>query len=165
MLNGVTATVKNLCACVVPHPPAVSWIAMHARLLVIALLFTCSDGLQRQWRGKGRGKGSGKGGGGGVSSGGASPPPVDHNFDTVDCPKCMSAVMRLLVVHERGCPASNATVVTSTDVHRVPTAYCPTLLPKKRACVAYSFGLDGTWDFDKVCATPTDAKPWKVARA
>jgi hypothetical protein len=61
----------------------------------------------------------------------------------------MTTVMRLLVPAQRGCPASNATIVTSTNTHRVPTAYCQELLPKKRACVAYSFGLDGTWDFDK----------------
>ena len=57
--------------------------------------------------------------------------------------------MRLMVPAQRGCPASNATVVASSSTHRVPTAYCQELLPKKRACVAYSFGLDGTWDFDK----------------
>ena len=62
----------------------------------------------------------------------------------------MTVVMRLVVPSPRGCPASNATLVTSSNVARVPTAYCETLLPKKRACVAYSFGLEGTWDFDKV---------------
>ena len=64
----------------------------------------------------------------------------------------MTVVMRLVVPSPRGCPAANATLVTSSSVARVPTAYCEMLLPKKRACVAYSFGLEGTWDFDKVCA-------------
>ena len=68
----------------------------------------------------------------------------------------MSAVMRLLVEHERGCPSMpNGTVIPSTDARRVPTAFCPTLLPKKRACVAYSFGLQGSWDFDKQLVTST----------
>ena len=73
-------------------------------------------------------------------------------FDSSDCPKCMSMVLRLLLSSPKGCPAANATMVSSSNAGRVPTAYCDTLLPKRRACVAYSFGLEGTWDFDKVCA-------------
>ena len=65
----------------------------------------------------------------------------------------MTLVMRVLVPAARGCPAANATVVASTNAARVPNAYCDTLLPKKRTCVAYSFGLDGTWDFDKAMVT------------
>ena len=115
--------------------------------LSIALLLLVSpstEGFQKKWRGKNRGKG-----GGGAAAGAAPAPPVGHNFDTVDCQKCMSAVMRLLVPLPRGCPQANATVVSTSSPHRVPTAYCTELLPKKRACVAYSFGLDGAWDFDK----------------
>jgi len=100
----------------------------------------------RPWRGKGRG------GGQWVrvqKSPSAPAPPTSHDFDSSDCPKCMTVVMRLLVPGARGCPAANATIVSSSNVGRQPTAYCDTLLPKKRACVAYSFGLEGTWDFDK----------------
>ena len=75
---------------------------------------------------------------------------MEHSYETSDCPKCMSVVMRLLAAStNRGCPAANATVVANTAGGRVPTSFCETLLPKKRACVAYSFGLEGTWDFDK----------------
>ena len=62
----------------------------------------------------------------------------------------MTVVMRLLVPGAHGCPAANSTIVPSTAAGRVPTAFCDTLMPKKRNCIAYSFGLDGTWDFDKV---------------
>jgi len=110
-------------------------------LAVVLLLVAETEGIRGKWRGKGGGKG---GGAAAAPSG-----PVDHDFDNVDCQKCMTTVMRLLVPFARGCPASNATIVSSTNTHRVPTAYCQELLPKKRACVAYSFGLDGTWDFDK----------------
>ena len=57
--------------------------------------------------------------------------------------------MRILVPATRGCPHGNATLIPSTSSLRVPTAYCDTLLPKKRQCVAYSFGVDSVWDFDK----------------
>jgi len=98
-----------------------------------------------RWRGKGGGQWVR------VPRAGASPaPPINHDYDSSDCPKCMTVVMRLLQANARGCPAVNATIVPSSpNSVRVPTAYCDTLLPKKRACVAYSFGLDGTWDFDK----------------
>jgi len=76
-------------------------------------------------------------------------PPLNHDYDSSDCPKCMTVVMRLLVPGPRGCPAANGTIVSSSNAGRVPTAFCETLLPKKRSCVAYSFGLEGTWDFDK----------------
>lgn len=87
--------------------------------------------------------------GGQQSKDAATGPPAPHDYDAVDCPNCMSSVMRLLHPVQRGCPTSNGTVVPSSTSRRVPTSYCETLLPKKRACVAYSFGLDGTWDFDK----------------
>jgi len=112
----------------------------------LCVLHEPADATQRRYKGKGggsRGKGRGSGSGKSPSS------PGEHSFETVDCPKCMSMVMRMLVPAARGCPAANATVVASSNPARVPNAYCDTLLPKKRACVAYSFGLDGTWDFDK----------------
>jgi hypothetical protein len=118
-----------------------------ARALVAVLLVAGAPSIDgRPWRGKG------KGGGQWVKvpkSPSAPAPPIEHNFDSSDCPKCMTVVMRLLVPGPRGCPAANASIVSSTSPGRVPTAYCETLLPKKRACVAYSFGLEGTWDFDK----------------
>ena len=110
---------------------------------LVLLLLGCSVDAKPRWRGKGKGRGGGRG------SAGPPLPPGSHDYDTVDCPKCMPIVMRLLVPGARGCPAANATVVPSTASGRVPTAFCDTLLPKKRTCVAYSFGLDGTWDFDK----------------
>ena len=107
----------------------------------------------RPWRGKGRGQW--------VRAPRPAPsPPTPHDFDSSDCPKCMTVVMRLLVPGARGCPAANATIVSTSNAGRVPTAYCDTLMPKKRACVAYSFGLDGTWDFDKVRAT----RRWRARR-
>ena len=36
---------------------------------------------------------------------------------------------------------------------RVPTAYCDTFMPKKRQCTAYSFGIEGIWDWDKAMVT------------
>lgn len=108
-----------------------------------------SNGGVAAWK-KGRGKGRGSSGRGRPAG-----PPGQHDFDTVACQKCMTTVMRLLVPSARGCPQANATVVRSTTEHRVPTAFCETLLPKKRACVAYSFGLDGTWDFDKAMVDKT----------
>ena len=102
--------------------------------------------------GRWRGKGGGRGGQWmrAPRSPSAPAPPATHDFDSSDCPKCMAVVMRLLQPGPRGCPAANATIVRSSNAGRVPTAYCDTLLPKKRACIAYSFGLEGTWDFDKV---------------
>lgn len=119
---------------------------MAARIIVFALvLLSTTDAL----RGKGRGKSKGRGSG--ASTVAVSPP------GEVECTKCMSAVMRLLIPHEsRGCPGMpNGTVITSTDLRRVPTAYCPTLLPKKRACIAYSFGADGSSDFDNQMVAAT----------
>ena len=117
---------------------------------VLALLLIASAPsptfAKKKWGSKGRGNSRS-----GTTRSSAPAPPGSHDFDTVDCPKCMPIVMRLLVAGARGCPAANATVVTSSAAGRVPTAFCETMLPKKRACVAYSFGLDGTWDFDKVC--------------
>merc|ERR1719240_1506399 len=99
-----------------------------------------------------KGRGRGRGGGQWVRvprSPSAPAPPTSHDFDSSDCPKCMTIVMRLLVPNARGCPAANGTIVSSSNVGRAPTSYCETLLPKRRSCVAYSFGLEGTWDFDK----------------
>jgi len=122
-----------------------------SRVAVVALLCATSptDAYQRgKWKGKGKGRGA------------AAPAPLPAgtigNYDNVDCQKCMSTVMRLLIPHERGCPGqANGTVIASTDARKVPTAFCSELLPKKRACIAYSFGLDGSFDFDKQMVTAT----------
>lgn len=59
-------------------------------------------------------------------------------------------LLHLLTPVARGCPASSGTLVPSTaPSSRVDTAFCETLLPKFRQCVAYSFGIGGVWDFDK----------------
>jgi hypothetical protein len=99
-----------------------------------------------------------KGGGGGKADG-PPPPLAPHDYDNVDCPKCMTLVLRLMNAGARGCPAANSTLVKSTNPSRMPTAFCETLLPKRRTCIAYSFGLDGTWDFDKVGARPPPSLP------
>ena len=112
----------------------------HAMLLaLLALNLPAADAR------KGRGKGQWVR----VPKSPPAPTPTGNDFNTVECPKCMTVVMRLLLPMNRGCPMANSTVVSSSNAGRVPTAYCDTLLPKKRACIAYSFGLDGTWDFDK----------------
>ena len=116
-------------------------MALSHLLSVGLLLLLAPLPCNGRWRGKGKG-----GGRGGQS---APATPATHDFDSSDCPNCMSVVMRLLQPGPRGCPAANATIVKSSNAGRVPTAYCDTLLPKKRACIAYSFGLEGTWDFDK----------------
>ena len=116
-------------------------MALSHLLTVGLLLLLAPLPCNGRWRGKGKG-----GGRGGQS---APATPATHDFDSSDCPNCMSVVMRLLQPGPRGCPAANATIVKSSNAGRVPTAYCDTLLPKKRACIAYSFGLEGTWDFDK----------------
>jgi len=121
-------------------------VGVTRALALLALLALCVEPSLARSRWFGRG---GKSRGGKPAADGAPSPPIGHDFDTVDCPKCMSLVMRLLVAGSRGCPGANATVVTSSNAGRSPTAYCDTLLPKKRAGIAYSFGLDGTWDFDK----------------
>ena len=51
-------------------------------------------------------------------------------------------VMRLLVPAGRGCQAGNGSLIPSTTSARAPCAYCDTLLPKKRQCIVYSFGVD-----------------------
>ena len=125
---------------------------MRAGAICVAALLCCTLDVvdaKPKWRGRGRGRG---GGGRGATSSGGPSPPMGHDYDTVDCPKCMTMVMRLLAPGAKGCPAANGTVVPSSVAGRVATSYCDTLLPKKRACIAYSFGLDGTWDFDKVRA-------------
>jgi hypothetical protein len=69
--------------------------------------------------------------------------------DKLSCIKCKTAVMRVLVPMRRGCPGGNITVVPSTTASRVPTAYCDVLLPKKRQCLVYSFGVDPMMDFER----------------
>jgi len=56
--------------------------------------------------------------------------------------------MRLLSPTNKGCLSGNASAVPSSTTSRVPSVYCETLLPKKRQCIAYSFGVDGVWDYD-----------------
>ena len=110
------------------------------RLLICVLAAVLAPCETRFWKGKG------KGGGQWVrlpKPSSAPSPPTEHSFDSSDCPKCMTVVMRLVQPSPRGCPAANGTIVTSTSIGRVPTAYCDTLLPKRRSCVAYSFGLEG----------------------
>ena len=59
-------------------------------------------------------------------------------------------LLHLLEPVARGCPASAGTAVPSSNVaSHVEAKYCETRLPKQRACVAYSFGVGGVWDFDK----------------
>ena len=69
--------------------------------------------------------------------------PISNDFDGVECKKCMTQVMRLLVPATRGCMAGNASIVESSTKERTPTAFCETLLPKRRQCVAFSFGIRG----------------------
>lgn len=78
-----------------------------------------------------------------------APEPKPEGFEGIECKKCMSAVMRLLVPANRGCPAGNGTVIPSSSPLRAPPAFCDTELPKRRKCIAYSFGIGGAWDFDK----------------
>jgi len=87
----------------------------------------------------------------------AAPSPAD-GLEQIDCKKCMSQVMRLLVPGTRGCPAGNGTLIPSSTPQRVPTAYCTTLLPKKRQCVAFSFGIDGVWDFDNILSKQSSCR-------
>ena len=57
--------------------------------------------------------------------------------------------MRLLTPMNKGCNSGNAsTVPSSYGTKRVPTVYCETLIPTRRQCVVYSFGVDNIWDFD-----------------
>ena len=69
--------------------------------------------------------------------------------DPLGCTKCKSSVMRLLVPMHRGCAMHNATIISSSTASRTPSAYCDALLPKKRQCIVYSFGVDSVWDFDR----------------
>ena len=107
-------------------------------LLLLAALAGCSA----KWRG-GRGKRGGEAGGGGGAT---------NEYDGVECKKCMSTVMRLLVPAPRGCPEGNGSFVASSTASRVPSAFCDAALPKKRQCIVYSFGTGGVWDFDNVRA-------------
>ena len=83
---------------------------------------------------------------------GSGSTPRPPGYDGVDCKKCMTFVMRLLTPAARGCADGNGTVVPSSTPLRVPTAFCDTLLPKKRQPIVYSFGVDNVWDFDKTMA-------------
>jgi len=87
----------------------------------------------------------GKGGGGKAAAEKVALP----GFEGIDCKECMTKVMRQLVPASRGCPAGNGTVIPSSTPLRVAPAFCDTELPKRRKCIAYSFGIDSVWDFDK----------------
>ena len=106
------------------------------------LLLAALAGCSAKWRG-GRGKRGGEAGGGGGAT---------NEYDGVECKKCMSTVMRLLVPAPRGCPEGNGSFVASSTASRVPSAFCDAALPKKRQCIVYSFGTGGVWDFDNVRA-------------
>lgn len=77
------------------------------------------------------------------------PPKPKNDFEEVECKKCMTQVMRILVPANRGCPGANGTTVASSVSTRASTSFCEPLLPKKRQCIAYSFGVDNVWDFDR----------------
>ena len=72
------------------------------------------------------------------------------------CSKCKSAVMRMLVPMPRGCAGTNGTLVKSSTPTRAQSAYCDALLPKKRQCLVYSFGVDSVWDFDRALLNRKD---------
>jgi len=110
------------------------------RGFVLALLAVAAP-VAHGWKGKGKG--------GNSKSSKAPPEPSADGLDIIDCKKCMTAVMRILVPANRGCPAGNGTIIPSSTPLRVSSAFCDTELPKKRKCIAYSFGIDGVWDFDK----------------
>jgi len=97
------------------------------------LLLVAGLALASGWRSRGRAKDAAE---------------ADGNYETVECKKCMTQVMRLLVPSTRGCASGNGTIVPSSVPHRVPTAFCDDLLPTKRQGVVYSFGVDTVWDFD-----------------
>ena len=75
-------------------------------------------------------------------------PSAPKAIEDIECKKCMTTVMRLLTPAARGCVGGNGTVVP-TSSGRAPTAFCETLLPKKRQCIVYSFGMNNVWDFDR----------------
>ena len=113
-------------------------MARRTVLVVLALCAAVSGGKGRGGNGKWRAKQEAK-----------APEPKPEGFEGIECKKCMSAVMRLLVPANRGCPAGNGTVIPSSSPLRAPPAFCDTELPKRRKCVTYSFGISGAWDFDK----------------
>lgn len=98
-------------------------------------------------------RGAGRWAGGSAGPASAPSPDAPTGFDAIACKKCMSAVMRLLTPSKNGCAGGNATIIASTSPKRVPTAYCDTFMPKKRQCTAYSFGIEGIWDWDKAMVT------------
>jgi hypothetical protein len=63
------------------------------------------------------------------------------------CLRCMSAALHLLTVSSprRACPAANATLLSSMSPDA--SAYCPSLLPKKRPCSAFVFGADASYSY------------------
>ena len=110
-----------------------------ARPTVLLLLFCAAVSAGKKGgRGGGRWKQDAK-----------APEAKADGFDGIECKKCMTAVMRLLVPANRGCPAGNGTIIPSSSPLRAPPAFCDTELPKRRKCIAYSFGIAGSWDFDK----------------
>ena len=109
-------------------------------LLLLLLASACA------WQGGRRG---GKSGGGAAKR---AEQPAQSQYEVVECKKCMSTVMRLLVPAPRGCPEGNGSFVASSTASRVPSAFCDAALPKKRQCIVYSFGTGGVWDFDNVRA-------------
>ena len=113
-------------------------MATRISALVLALVLLAGPPAAGWRRGKGRGK--------------RGTQAATGTFDEVSCKRCMTTVMRLLTPAARGCTAGNGTVVPSSTPARVPTAFCDTLLPKKRQPVVYSFGVDNIWDFDKTMA-------------
>ena len=120
------------------QPPRWTQMARRTVLVVLALCAAVSGGKGRGGNGKWRAKQEAK-----------APEPKPEGFEGIECKKCMSAVMRLLVPANRGCPAGNGTVIPSSSPLRAPPAFCDTELPKRRKCVTYSFGISGAWDFDK----------------
>ena len=110
-----------------------------ARPTVLLLLFCAAVSA---------GKKGGRGGGRWKQDAKAPEAKADGS-DGIECKKCMTAVMRLLVPANRGCPAGNGTIIPSSSPLRAPPAFCDTELPKRRKCIAYSFGIAGSWDFDK----------------
>ncbi|KAL3918995.1 MAG: hypothetical protein SGPRY_005794 [Prymnesium sp.] len=108
---------------------------MRACLLSLLLPLACAASWRR---GKLSGKPSGTNGVGG--------------FDEANCKWCMAQVMRQLTPTARGCAEVNGTVIPSSSSARAPTAFCESLLPKKRSPVVYSFGVDNIWDFDQTMA-------------
>lgn len=106
-------------------------MSLRARLVLALVL--CGGAFARKRSGKKRG---------------VFEPSAPKAIEDIECKKCMTTVMRLLTPAARGCVGGNGTVVP-TSSGRTPTAFCETLLPKKRQCIVYSFGMNNVWDFDR----------------